>query len=157
MPRLSMGCIFLLVVLNFMLASCATKSTGFETSTIDYNHDPVNNHVDQVYEELVDRNANPAVIVENKKLPAGIKEEVFTYKVQKGYAHKLVGTIDTGDFKQDNDYLLAVKRMAAAAGGDFVFFPKVGNEKNQQPYGERAWVFKLDPRVKKTFKSTLSK
>ena len=143
---------FLMLVISFILVGCASERANFETSVIGSSHDHINDAIDLAYQDLLKKGTVPAVIIENKKLPPGIKAEAFTYVIQKGYQHKFLGTIDSGDFSNNEEFIRNISLRAAAAGGDFVFYPPVGDEKNLLLYGERAWVFKLDPKVKKTLK-----
>ena len=94
--------------------------------------------------------------------------------VEKGYQHKLLGTFNfratpslvtyltaiptmlismvVAVFvgSSDDDMIIETKRMAAAAGGDFVFVPKlVKGRRSNLESSKNGWVIKLDPKVKK--------
>ncbi len=147
----------LVLGLGLMLASCSSMKVSFETSEITGDNSVRNQQVNDQYAKMSGQSTVLSKILSSdNSLPEGFKKSGDLISVEKGYNHKILGKVYLkeryGDIPwagfSEQDALIEAKRMAAAAGGDFVFAAfkaYVNSSIRDCSY----WIIKLDPKVKK--------
>ena len=153
MTKSSIALSMLVLGLGLMLASCSMIKYSFETSEITEDNSVRNQQVNDRYAEMLEQDILPGkILFSNKSLPEGFRKNGDLISVEKGYQHRLLGTgfiTHKGFGLNEQEAIIETKRMAAAAGGDFVFAPELTDLNGFKTSRFHWWIIKLDPKVKK--------
>ena len=153
------------LLLMFVLAGCTSSLTlqyHSEGPTAQARK-TTNEQVFEKFEDLDEPSAQD-ILVSEDTLPVGLKMVEGKLISQKGYHHKVLGHFELTASRIANAgqfFLLpsaekiksGAKRVALAAGGDFIYIINMRVFGTNKVGGLTAWAVKLDPKIKAKFRA----